>query len=148
MSLLGKTVKDEITGLTGVCTQEFLSMSGNLRYTVQPVSDDGSKVLDSWTLDEQGLVEAFNGKSYQAYPRVPHNLKIGQEVKGKISDKFDGCIIAFVTYLNGCTSALVQNKKGEEEWCAVQLLEGADQKVNIPETKTGGPIAKGMQQKY
>lgn len=148
MSLLGKPVTDKITGLTGVVTQEVQSLNGNYRYTVQPVSSDPTKVLDSWTLDQQGLEVVLFGVGYDPLEPVPHDIELGDTVKNIITDK-SGVVMAFATYLNGCVSAMVSPMSGGEDiWVSVQVLKPTGQNLGILQTGTGGPATKGLAQRY
>lgn len=59
--LLGKKVKDKVTGLLGIATQKIIYMNGCIQYSIQPKKIvDGVPVDAKWYDEEQ--VELVNKK--------------------------------------------------------------------------------------
>ena len=56
MILLGKTVKDKVTGFTGVATSYVQYMTGCNQYSVMPKVGEDGKLPEGHWFDEQRLV--------------------------------------------------------------------------------------------
>lgn len=55
MSLLGKKVKDRVSGFTGIAVSEHRYINGCMRITIQPEVDKDGKLPETATFDEPQL---------------------------------------------------------------------------------------------
>lgn len=109
---LGSTVRDVITGFTGIATQRCDYLNGNVQYAIQPKKDDGS-YPDAMFLDYHTLDVVDEGVSDRATPVAETAIILGQKVRDKASG-FTGIAIMKNSYLNGCVHFGVQPEVRKE----------------------------------
>lgn len=114
--LLGKIVKDQSSGLTGVCVSLQRELSGNVRYGLQPHSKDGATVPEGYDVDSHFLIETTvkDRKPIQPEPEVECDIQLGNHVKDVISG-YEGVATKRVTFLNGCVYFMVVAKGLDKE---------------------------------
>lgn len=156
---LGSTVKCAVSGVQGfvvTCTETF---NGNLRYGVQPSSEDGKSMPDAWDIDHQTLDVIDEGISSRAIPAPENTIEVGMLVRDILSD-YVGTVASKTTHLNGCIYCLVVPKINPKSLLsdapagthiAVERLvkdgEGvlaARKQVSTPELRTGGPSTRSI----
>jgi hypothetical protein len=147
---LGSTVRCIITGLQGCASTETEQINGNVRYDVQPKSEDGKAMPDAWAIDLQSLEVVDAGISGRASAPRKHSIKTGQQVRDRITGH-EGIVTDIATYFNGCVFASVVPRKTDKSilgdgapggsMLPVERLEVTGAGLTLPaETKpTGGP---------
>lgn len=97
---LGSTVRDAITGFTGIVTQRCDHLNGNVQYAIQPEGKDGN-YPDAMFLDYHTLDVIDEGVSDRATPIAETGIVLGQRVRDKATG-FVGIATMKNSYLNGC----------------------------------------------
>jgi hypothetical protein len=100
---MGNTVKDAVTGFTGIVIQRLEYLNGNIQWAIQPVMAEGDKALpDVIFLDYHMLDYVDEGVASRATPCVDNSgIKLGELVEDKASG-FQGIATQRCEYLNGC----------------------------------------------
>ncbi len=109
---LGSTVECAASGVRGYAVAVSEMFNGNLRYSVQPHSEDGDKMLDAWDIDQQILIVVDDGISERATTPPSHELQVGMQVRDVLSG-FEGSISTITTHINGCVMCVVIPKVKE-----------------------------------
>lgn len=79
---LGSTVRDTITGFTGIAIRRCDHLNGNVQYAVQPKGKDGS-YPEAVFLDYHTLDVIDDGVSDRATPVSETDIILGQKVRDK-----------------------------------------------------------------
>ena len=147
---LGSTVRCVITGVVGTATGQAEQINGNVRYDVQPKSEDGRSMPEAWAVDLQSLEVVDAGISERATAPRAHDFKAGQKVRDQITGH-EGVITDICTYINGCVFANVVPRKTDKaslvegapagSMIAIERLEVVGEGLTLPvaEKPTGGP---------
>ena len=98
---LGSTVRDAITGFTGIATQRCDHLNGNVQYAIQPKGKEDGSYPDAMFLDYHTLDVIDEGVSDRATPVAESSIVLGQKVRDKASG-FTGIATMKNSYLNGC----------------------------------------------
>lgn len=102
MELLGKTVRDQISGLVGLAQGHVVLINGNVRYSVQPPGD-GTKILDPHDIDEHSLIVVDDGPTVDVIlPDANIAAALGDLVRDLLTGR-QGIVDMVVTSVNGCT---------------------------------------------
>lgn len=154
---LGSTVRCIITGLTGCATTETHQINGNVRYDVQPRSEDGKGMPDAYVIDMQSLEIVDAGISGTATKPREHSFKTGQKVRDVISGH-EGVVTDILTFINGCVFATVVPRKTDKSLLSdgapagsmlpVERLELVDEgirgRIAAAPMPTGGPMTRAV----
>ena len=104
---LGSTVRDVVSGFTGIAIQRLDQLNGNVQIGIQPKMAEGTNTYpDAMFIDHHMLDvmdEGVVGRTTEA-PEVA--IKVGQRVKDRVSG-LQGIATQKATYMNGCVSFLV-----------------------------------------
>lgn len=98
---LGSTVRDAITGFTGIATQRCDHLNGNVQYAIQPQGKEDGSYPDAMFLDYHTLDIVGPGVSDRATPISDTEIVLGQKVRDKATG-FVGIATMKNSYLNGC----------------------------------------------
>lgn len=98
---LGSTVRDAITGFTGIATQRCDHLNGNVQYALQPKGNEDGAYPEAIFLDYHTLDVVDEGVSDRASPLAETDIVLGQEVRDRASG-FTGIATMKNSYLNGC----------------------------------------------
>lgn len=138
-NVLGKRVKDSITGFTGIVTQILHKANGNVQYGIQPVGD-GNTYPDAMFIDYHTIEIVDDGVADKVTPITnPTTIKIGDEIQDKIT-KYRGIVTEIAIHLNGCqfllTESLVDKaNKRSFDWISVdRVVVIKSQKVSLTPT--------------
>lgn len=82
---MGDTVKDDITGIVGMCIGRAEHVNGCLQYTIQPPVDKEGKIPNPTSVDYQRIQLVGESKAKQTLPKQKVNFELGNSVKDKIS---------------------------------------------------------------
>lgn len=110
----GDSVKDRVTGASGIISVRVEYRSGNLQYHVQPAKVKDGKPMEGFWIDEDALVLVKKSK----LERAPREFKfsLGDEVHHIDSDH-KGVVVSRTDHLYECTRYGVQprdlNKDGK-----------------------------------
>jgi len=97
---LGKTVRDRISGVTGIADQYIEKLSCASQYAIQPLGD-GKTLPDSWAFDVINL-EVVDGPTIDVVPAdASVVVKLGDKVRDVIVGT-EGVAVKRATYINGC----------------------------------------------
>lgn len=152
---LGSTVRCAISGLVGIAAVETVQINGNVRYDVQPKSEDGKTMPEAWTVDLQSLEIVDEGVSARASEPRKHPIKNGNKVEDLITGH-EGVATDIATYMNGCVFALVVPRKGDKtlltdaapvgSFVPVERLKvtGEGLKLAAEDKPTGGPSTRAV----
>lgn len=161
----GTTVKDKVTGITGIVVQYFQKIGGNTLMCIQPPMDKSGNIPDAVFLDEFGLDIV---KTKKVLPNVPPvddsvTIQLGEEVEDMASG-FRGIATSKTVHLNGCVYFGVQPKHKEDKLMTTTLPEeisfghrrlkkvGAGLSKVLKPTEemeeTGGPMVKAKTRRY
>lgn len=152
---LGSRVRCVLSGLTGIAATETLQINGNIRYDVQPKSEDGKSMPEAWVIDVQSLEVVDAGISERATAPRAHTFNTGDKVIDQITGH-EGIVTELVTFLNGCVFAnVVPRKSGNAlltdaapagSMLPVERLKYIGKGLTIPATDkpTGGPSARAV----
>lgn len=155
---LGSTVRDAITGFTGIATQRCDHLNGNVQYAIQPPGKDDGSYPDAMFLDYHTLDVIDEGVSERGTPVAETEIVLGQKVRDKATG-FTGIATMKNSYLNGCVHFGVQpeirkesllNEVPNASWIDHSRLEVVSDGLNADTPKTvevkprppGGPAMK------
>lgn len=155
---LGRTVRDAITGFTGIATQRCDHLSGNVQYAIQPQGKDDSSYPDAMFLDYHTLDVVDEGLSDRATPVADTEIVLGQKVRDKATG-FVGIATMKTSYLNGCVhfgvlpevrKESLLNEAPAPSWISHDRLEVVSDGLNSDTLKTvevkqrphGGPAMR------
>lgn len=105
---LGKTLRDRVTGLTGIAFQYSLLQSGTEQIAVQP-KGDGSAILEGKFIDIHTLEVLDEGIKGTVPSPEPFIFENGDEVEDRVS-KLRGIVVGLCTFVNGCAYAVVAGR--------------------------------------
>lgn len=101
---LGNTVRDVISGFSGIAIQKTEYLNGNVQYSLQPKGKEDGVFLDAMSIDYHTLDVVDDGVADRAsVPVETDHILLGQLVKDRASD-FTGIATMKATYINGCVS--------------------------------------------
>ena len=152
---IGNEVRCVITGVVGLAVSKVECLNGNIRFAVQPKSQDNLAMPDAWHIDQQSLEFVNEGIVDRAIePSDSYEVfDLGARVRDKASG-FEGTAVSRITYLNGCVSYGVVpkvnpksliNEAPPETYLMVERLELVGQGIakevesTKPQEPTGGP---------
>ena len=144
---LGDLVVDKISKIVGVCGGRSVSITGNVRYDVQPQSKDGRTLETAVLVDEQCI--ALKEKGVIAVtPPHDNDIEPGDKVED-ITCGFKGVVTTITTFTNGCVYAAVQgpvdkeNKVPKPHFVSTRILKKVGTlKDTIKPASTGGPLQR------
>lgn len=164
MLKLGATLRDKVSGFTGIAHSKTEFLTGNVQFSLQPPAKDGT-LPEVIGFDAHQLEESPGAVVPNIAPSAAGlALVLGEKFKDMIT-KFEGIATRRTTFLNGCVYYVVLNeetidKTGKKEGPQEMFLEwsrlervGAGVSTKIakklePVTTTarkpGGPNARGM----
>lgn len=132
---LGSTVKDQISGLTGIAIQRIIRMNGNVQIAIQPKMAEGGNALpEAWNIDHHTVVVVDEGVSANEVQPEEMIIQLGQTVRDKVTG-FSGIATSQATYINGCVSFFVESKhrtklgvadQAQSDWFDYNRLEVVD----------------------
>lgn len=101
---MGNTIKDAVSGFTGIAIQRLEYLNGNVQWGIQPVMEEGAKTLpDVILLDYHMLDYVDEGVAARVTPcNDTSGITLGELVEDKASG-FQGIATQRCEYLNGCT---------------------------------------------
>lgn len=152
---LGSTVCCIVSGITGIAITETVQINGNVRYDVQPKSEDGKNLPEAWAVDLQSLEVIGPGISARATKPRKHTIKNGDKVQDMITGH-EGVVTDISTYINGCVFAQVVPRKTDKtilvdtappgSLMPVECLKviGEGLKVQAEDKPTGGPSMRAV----
>jgi hypothetical protein len=111
---LGQTVRDAVTGFTGIAIQRRENLNGNVQFAVQPKQKDGEQTMpDAQFIDFHMLEYVDDGVSARVTPPTAQPIELGSKVRDKATG-FEGIATSRATFLNGCIWYDVMPKKRTE----------------------------------
>lgn len=133
---LGVEVRDRVSQFKGVVTQKIEQISGNVMYSVQPVSKKG-EYPDAYDIDGH-LLEVIGVGVSKLLPEVDDSvtIKLGEAVQDVVTG-FKGMAVSKVTFQNGCVHFVVAGKVSKD---GKELLSFS---VNHKRLKKTGPGVTG-----
>lgn len=156
---LGQTVRDLVTGFTGVATSRLDHLNGNVQYAVMPKQKEGENTFpEAVYLDHHMLEVLDDGVSAKVTKAValPLTLQtLGVEVRDRITG-FVGITTQKSTYMNGCVSFDViskdKKKRGAEtswfEFSRLEFIGAGEQAIAVKPAADvpGGPPQRVQRQ--
>lgn len=106
---LGDIVRDKVTGITGTVFATAVNLYNTDQVTIQPASQDGVTRPDHIGFDVGPNIEVVEKGSIKPATMGPLELKLGDEVKDRITG-FKGVVVIIGTWLDGCYRVAVQPK--------------------------------------
>jgi hypothetical protein len=157
---LGATVRDAVTGLTGIATQWTEFQSGTIQLAVQPPNKKGENTLpDAHNIDIQLLDYVDEGLAARVTKPTAVPIPLGSIVEDTVTG-MKGTAVRRVIFINGCVYYDVVPKKKSamfDDNPTAQFVDGTRLKVITPavveprvEVRTrppGGPSRPVMRQK-
>ena len=157
---LGYTLRDAITGFTGIAIASVASLTGTKQYFLQPKGTDESTIPEAQGMDWQRLDVVDAGVSARFVPPEPSSIGMGQEVVSKVN-AFRGKVIEISVSLAGCIRLSVESehamngnvvgKEGTGRICTADHKEwevvGEGVSKTVVAEPTGGPSMK-MRSRY
>jgi hypothetical protein len=108
MKLLGKTVRDRMSGFSGIASSYTESLTGNVQYSIQAPAKDGV-LADPVGFDVQ-QVDLVEGPTLTVTsPPADVGIKLGEAVEDIVSG-FKGTVTRKVTFVNGCVYFIIMGK--------------------------------------
>lgn len=140
---LGSEVRCIISGVTGTATAMVERLNGNIQYAVQPKSENGSTMPESWDIDQQSLEIVGPGISDRVTEPVATDIQLGQKVRDWVSG-YEGVATSKHTYINGCVHFIVvppmaQSKSLLNEVPTGSYLSVERLEIVKPRKPLGGP---------
>lgn len=152
---LGQTVKETITGFTGVVTSVMEQLNGNIQVGVQPKTKDEGSMPDALYIDHHTLEVVDDAFVSKAGKTQVTDIKVGQRVRDTATG-MTGIAVSKSTYLNGCVFFLVmppfkadtlvpENPRGD--WISCTRLEVVGDGISesakpASTTRSGGPSSR------
>lgn len=142
---LGQKVKDKMTGFVGTVDHIATYLYDSVKIGIQAPIDKDGKFGDCVGVDAIGVEIIEEKPVVDAIPSTP-KYSLGSKAKCNVTG-FEGTIVAYVQYINGCVHYRVQPKmpKGgkADDYTAEKFPEGSlevkePKKKPVPH-KTGGP---------
>lgn len=113
---LGWTVRDIVSGFTGIAIQSMEQLNGNLQIAIQPKIQEGSAVYpDAMFIDQHTIKKLDDGVVAHSTPAPEVCIKLGNRVRDKVTG-FEGIATNKAIYMNGCVHFTVvpRLKEGTE----------------------------------
>jgi hypothetical protein len=105
---IGRTVRDKVTGFTGIAQAMTEFMTGNVQLGVQPPAKDGS-LPESIAMDIHQLEDAPGASVDVIAPPPTHQLpKLGEKFEDIVSGVV-GIAVRRTTFINGCVYYTIQS---------------------------------------
>jgi hypothetical protein len=132
---LGQTVRDTVSGFSGIAIHRLDQLNGNVQYAIQPKQKEGETSYPEAMFIDHHMLEVLNdGVSAKVTKaaNVPEVLEcLGTEVVDKITN-FHGITTQKATYMNGCVSFEVVSKDKKKtdaktgwfDFARLQTLDG------------------------
>lgn len=151
---LGQTVRDVVSGFSGIAIQKLEQFNGNVQFAIQPKQKEGEITYpDAFNIDYHMIEVIDDGVSDRVTKAVTTTLNLGEQVRDKVSGLV-GIALDKATYMNGCVSFAVMperrdsdllNTNPDKNWISVERLERvgdglAQQKIAAK--PVGGPSQK------
>jgi len=115
---LGNTVRDTITGYTGIAAQQLELISGTIQFAVQPKIDkkaESGKYPDATNIDVQMLEFVDDGVAARVtQPTAIIPFELGNTVKDTVTG-FTGIATGKHTFINGCVYFSVTPPMSKED---------------------------------
>jgi hypothetical protein len=111
VKFLGKTIRDEVTGLTGTCTQIAEMFNGNVQCAIQPKSKDGTEFPEA-KLTDASFVEVVDVGLSERIPELKTSIfRVGDKVKDKVLG-IEATVVERGYFMDGCcyVTVLTTNK--------------------------------------
>jgi hypothetical protein len=112
-ALLGKTVKDAVSGFSGIAIAVHRQLSGNVQVGIQPKGSEGDKMPEPMFLDVHLLDPVDDGISDRVKAPDVCEIPLGSDVVDKVSG-YKGRTVAETTHINGCVQVCVQAKADKD----------------------------------
>lgn len=112
--LLGKMVKDKVTGIVGVAENRASYLYGCNRYCVQPQAKEDGTLPGSIMIDEPQLVAIEKHRVLMPASEPAQLIQLGAEVYDPIANR-RGTATGRAVYLNGCSRILVEAKAWDDK---------------------------------
>lgn len=157
---LGQTVRDVISGFTGIAIQALDQLNGNRRIAIQPKQKEGENDFpEAMFVDPHTLEILDDGFCDRTTPPTATSIALGAKVRDKASG-FVGIALEKATYMNGCVSFGVIppmrsdgmiNSNPDKSWIAAERLEVVDAGLSVqptvastqtPARASGGPSTR------
>ena len=146
MITLGSTVKDSITGFTGIASNRMTHLHGCVHIGITPTSLRDGKPIEAEGFDEQRIKVLNEAPPLPAKPAYPLGSKVVDRISG-----FEGIATSHVEYLYGNSAVAVtpatlsEGKLIGPIWFEVQRIAVVEERAPAvsPATsaRTGGPAA-------
>lgn len=122
MIKIGNTVRDIVTGIQGIAAARVEFVSGNIQFTVQPVSKDNAYV-EALAHDEQQLDFVDDGVAARSTPApTSTGITLGEKVKDMVTGLV-GIAVRKTTFLNGCVYYAVQGEVDDKNVAREEFFE-------------------------
>lgn len=155
---LGSRIRDILSGVEGMAMSRTDCLNGNVRYALQPKSENGVSLPDAFDFDYHNLEVIDPGVSHRAVTPPEVNIRLGDRVRDIVSG-YEGIATAKLTHLNGCVYFSVVPPKSEKAMfteapggssmpherlrvCKTGGLADEFSKAPATERPTGGPTTK------
>ena len=106
---LGDTVRDRISGFSGIAIQTLQFLNGNVQIAIQPKQKEGEVSYPDAMFIDQHTVEVVEKGTLEFVPAVETEIDLGDRVRD-IACGFEGVTIQKATYINGCVSFAIMPK--------------------------------------
>jgi len=111
---LGSTVKDLISGFTGIAIQRLEQLNGNVQIAIQPKIAEGATAYpEAMFIDHHTLAVIDEGVSANMIEPEETMIELGQRVRDRATG-FEGIATQRAIYINGCTGYSVVPKMRED----------------------------------
>lgn len=132
---LGQTVRDVVTGFTGIAIQSLDQLNGNRQIAIQPKQKEGETTYpEAMNIDPHMLEVLDDVFCDRVTPAISTDIKLGDKVRDKASGLV-GIALEKATYMNGCVSFGVMppvrstdliNCSPDKSWISAERLEFVD----------------------
>lgn len=107
---LGSTVRDVVSGFTGIAIQRLDQLNGNVQIAIQPQMAEGSTAYPEAMFIDHHMIDVIDeGVSDRTTEAPCVSVLVGQQVKDRVSGLI-GIATQKATYMNGCVSFQVVAK--------------------------------------
>lgn len=138
LNLLGKELKDPASGIIGIAEIRITFLNNNVRYSIQPMSEDSHKLEPGFDIDEHQLHVVGAGISkLRIDPPANIPLSLGMEVKDIVTG-MKGVLTEKHESLNGCVYFVLTSK--------VTRLSDSGLQARLPYERLA-KIGKGVMEK-
>lgn len=119
---LGLTLRDKISGFTGIAASQIDFLTGNVQFVLQGEAKDGA-IPEGVGIDAHQLFVVPCSGTVPTIPAPAHSIELGWKVKDIVMG-VEGIAVRRATFVNGCVYYTVVTEKTAKNASEEYFIEG------------------------